>query len=144
MMKNQNKVRRYLELSQLQTFEERYKYLRLYGSVGQDTFGFDRYLNQQLYKSAEWKRIRDIVIVRDNACDLGIEGRDLHGRIYVHHMNPIGVSDIEESSEYLLNPEYLICVSLETHNAIHYGNESFLERNKVVTRSTNDTSPWKK
>ena len=101
-------------------------------------------MNQQLYKSPEWKRVRNIVIARDNACDLGIQGRDLHGRIYVHHMNPIGISDIEESSDLLLNPEYLICVSMETHNAIHYGNESFLERNKVVTRTTNDTSPWKK
>lgn len=144
MMKNQNNVKRYSELSKLSTFEERYKYLRLYGSVGADTFGFDRYLNQQLYKSPEWKRVRDIVITRDNACDLGIQGRDLYGRIYVHHMNPISISDIEESSDFLLKPEYLICVSMETHNAIHYGNESFLERNKVVTRSTNDTSPWKK
>ena len=144
MMKNQNNVKKYSELSQLDTFEERYKYLRVYGSVGADTFGFDRYLNQQLYKSPEWKRVRNIVIARDNACDLGIQGRDLHGRIYVHHMNPIGISDIEESSDFLLNPEYLICVSMETHNAIHYGNESFLERNKVVTRTTNDTSPWKK
>jgi hypothetical protein len=143
-MKNQNNVKKYSELSQLDTFEERYKYLRVYGSVGADTFGFDRYLNQQLYKSPEWKRVRNIVIARDNACDLGIQGRDLHGRIYVHHMNPIGISDIEESSDFLLNPEYLICVSMETHNAIHYGNESFLERNKVVTRTTNDTSPWKK
>ena len=144
MMKNQNNVKKYSELSQLDTFEERYKYLRVYGSVGADTFGFDRYLNQQLYKSPEWKRIRNVVIARDNACDLGIPGRDLHGRIYVHHMNPIDISDIEESSDFLLNPEYLICVSMETHNAIHYGNESFLERNKVVTRTTNDTSPWKK
>lgn len=144
MMKNQNNVKRYSELSKLSTFEERYKYLRLYGSVGADTFGFDRYLNQQLYKSPEWKRVRDIVITRDNACDLGIQGRDLYGRIYVHHMNPISISDIEESSDFLLKPEYLICVSMETHNAIHYGNESFLERNKVVTRTTNDTSPWKK
>ena len=144
MMKNQNNVKKYSELSQLSTFEERYKYLRVYGSVGADTFGFDRYLNQQLYKSQEWRRVRNIVIARDNACDLGIQGRDLHGRIYVHHMNPIGISDIEESSDFLLNPEYLICVSMETHNAIHYGNESFLERNKVVTRTTNDTSPWKK
>lgn len=144
MMKNQNNVKRYSELSQLSTFEERYKYLRVYGSVGADTFGFDRYLNQQLYKSPEWRRVRDIVIARDNACDLGIQGRDLYGRIYVHHMNSISISDIEESSDFLLNPEYLICVSMETHNAIHYGNESFLERNKVVTRTTNDTSPWKK
>lgn len=144
MMKNQNNVKRYSELSKLSTFEERYKYLRVYGSVGADTFGFDRYLNQQLYKSPEWRRVRDIVIARDNACDLGIQGRDLYGRIYVHHMNSISISDIEESSDFLLNPEYLICVSMETHNAIHYGNESFLERNKVVTRTTNDTSPWKK
>lgn len=143
-MTKRKQIKRYYELEQLPTFEERYEYLRLNGVVGSDTFGFDRYLNQQLYKSFEWKRVRDIVIARDNACDLGIEGRDLHGKILVHHMNPIDVNDIEEASEYLLNPEYLICVSMDTHNAIHYGNKSFLDKNKVTVRSANDTIPWRK
>lgn len=143
-MTKRTQIKRYSELEQLPTFEERYEYLRLNGVVGSDTFGFDRYLNQQLYKSFEWKRVRDIVIARDNACDLGIEGRDLHGKILVHHMNPIDVNDIEEASEYLLNPEYLICVSMDTHNAIHYGNKSFLDKNKVTVRSANDTIPWRK
>jgi hypothetical protein len=143
-MRSQTKVKRYSELIQLQTFEERYKYLRLYGTVGADTFGFDRHINQQLYKSYEWKRVRDIVIARDNACDLAMEGHDLMGRIYVHHMNPIDIEDIEQASDYLLNPEYLICVSMDTHNAIHFGNESFLEKNKIVVRASNDMSPWRK
>jgi len=143
-MKKSNTIKRYSDLVKLNTFEDRYNYLRLDGIVGKDTFGFDRYLNQKLYQSGEWKRVRDQVIVRDNACDLGVSNHDLYGRVYVHHMNPINVSDIEKSSDYLLNPEYLICVSMDTHNAIHYGNEGLLNKNKIVTRESNDTCPWKK
>jgi len=139
----QSRVKTYSELSKLKSFEDRYKYLRLNGNVGEDTFGFDRYLNQKLYTSREWKNVRNKVIARDNACDLGIPERDLLGRIYVHHMNPISVSDIEKSSEQLLNPEYLVCVSLDTHNAIHYGDENLLNKNKIITRTSNDTCPWK-
>lgn len=116
----------------------------LNGNVGSDTFGFDRYLNQKFYKSSEWKAVRNRVIMRDNACDLGIEDRDIHGTIFVHHMNPIEVNDIEEASDYLFNEEFLICVTLETHNAIHYGDIAYLERNKFATRRQNDQSPWKK
>lgn len=135
-------IRNYTELSQLLTFEERYRYLRLAGAVGEDTFGFDRYLNQRFYQSAEWKRIRRDVILRDNGCDLGIPGRELNRRIIIHHMNPIGISDIFEATEFLLNPEYLICVSHDTHNAIHYGDENLLAK-EPVERRPNDTCPWK-
>jgi hypothetical protein len=136
-------IRTYTELSKLPTFKDRYRYLRLNGAVGQDTFGFDRYLNQGFYKSKEWKNIRDQVIVRDNGCDLGVEGYDIHARIYIHHMNPILPKDIVDQTEFLLNPEYLICVTHNTHNAIHYGDESLLVTEPVV-RTPNDTCPWKK
>lgn len=138
-----NRERTYSELSKLETYEERCKYLSLSGEVGADTFGFDRYLNQQMYKSKEWRDVRDKVIVRDKACDLGIPGRELTGAIYVHHINPIGVADIKDSTEYLLNPEYLVCTSLDTHNAIHYGRGLLQDKNKVVTREKDDTCPWK-
>lgn len=138
------KIRRYSELSQLNSFEERYEYLRLDGEVGLDTFGFDRYMNQQFYRSKEWKDIRDKVIVRDNGCDLGVPGNEITGKIYIHHMNPLTPNDIEISSENLLNPEYLICVSHSTHNAIHYGNNTFLDKNKIAERTSGDTCPWKK
>jgi len=139
-----NNIKTYSELSELETYEERFEYLSLTGKVGEDTFGFDRYLNQQLYKSKEWKMVRDIVIMRDNGCDLGMEDYDIFGTIYVHHMNPLTTDDFENSSDYLLNPEYLICVSLDTHNAIHYGSYDYVNRNKVVTRKPNDHCPWKK
>lgn len=138
-------IKTYSELMTLQTFEERYRYLRLGGKVGEDTFGFDRYLNQQFYKTRHlWLPIRDEVIIRDNGCDLGIEDREIRGqRILVHHMNPITKDDILNQSEFLLNPEYLICVTKNTHDAIHYGDESLL-----ITvpneRTSNDTCPWKK
>lgn len=138
------KIRRYSELSQLNTFEERFNYLRLDGSVGMDTFGFDRYMNQQFYRSKEWKDIRDKVIIRDNGCDLGIPGNEIKGKVYIHHMNPLTPNDIEFSTENLLNPEYLVCVSHSTHNAIHYGNDTFLDKNKIVERMSGDTCPWKK
>jgi hypothetical protein len=137
-------IRTYSELSELQTYEERFEYLSLNGRVGEDTFGFDRYLNQQLYKSKEWKSVRDEVIIRDNGCDLGMEDYDIFGTIHVHHMNPLTSDDIINSTEYLLNPEYLICVSIDTHNAIHYGTKDYVNKNKLVTRKPNDHCPWKK
>lgn len=135
-------IRTYSELILLPTFEERFKYLQLNGRVGDDTFGFDRYINQNFYKSADWKRIRDQIIIRDNGCDLGLEGYEIYGRILIHHMNPITVKDVELSTEYLMNPEYLICVTHNTHNAIHYGDEKLLMNGPVV-RTKNDTCPWK-
>lgn len=135
-------IRTFSQLIKFKTFEERFQYLKLDGAVGQATFGFDRYLNQQLYRSHEWKKVRDEVIVRDNGCDLAMEGFDIYGRVYVHHMNPILINDIRERSKFLLNPEYLICVSFDTHNAIHYGDESLLPR-EPVERTPNDTTLWK-
>ena len=137
-------VKTYSELSQLDTYEDRFNYLSLSGVVGKESFGFDRYLNQQLYKSKEWKMVRDIVILRDNGCDLGLEDYDIFGTIYVHHMNPISSDDILNVSDYLLNPEYLVCVTLDTHNAIHYGSRDYVDRNRIVTRQHNDHCPWKK
>lgn len=136
-------IRSYSELSELKSFEDRYKYLQLSGSVGKDTFGFDRYLNQVFYRSQEWKSIRDKVIIRDNGCDLGVEGYEIHGRIYIHHMNPIMLKDIEQRTDLLLNPEYLISTTHSTHNAIHYGDESLLSL-IPKERSANDTCPWKR
>lgn len=135
-------IRTYSELITLPTYEERFKYLQLNGQVGKDTFGFDRYLNQNFYRSIEWKRIRNQVIIRDNGCDLGVEGYEIHGRILIHHMNPITTRDIESMSEYLLNPEYLISTVHNTHNAIHYGDESLLIT-APIERRKNDTCPWK-
>ena len=135
-------IRTYSELITLPTFEDRYRYLQLNGAVGKDTFGFDRYINQQFYRSKEWQRIRDEVIIRDNACDLGIEGYEIHGRIYVHHMNPIMARDIQSNSDYLMNPEFLICTTHRTHNAIHYGDENLLAR-APIERTKNDTCPWR-
>ena len=135
-------IRTYSELILLPTFEERFKYLQLNGRVGDDTFGFDRYINQNFYKSADWKRIRDQIIIRDNGCDLALEGYEIYGRILIHHMNPITVKDVELSTEYLMNPEYLICVTHNTHNAIHYGDEKLLMNGPVV-RTKNDTCPWR-
>lgn len=135
-------IKTYSELSRLKTFEERYQYLRLNGSVGRETFGFDRYLNQVFYRSQKWKSIRNQVIIRDNGCDLGIEGREINGRILIHHMNPISLDDIVNESDLLLDPEYLICTVHSTHNAIHYGDENLLILDPIV-RSKNDTCPWK-
>lgn len=137
-------IRTYSELIKLPTFEERFEYLKLNGSVGEDTFGYDRYLNQKFYKSPEWKKLRNDIIIRDDGCDLGIEDRSISvGRVYIHHMNPLRKDDIINRSEYLMNPEYLICVTYETHNAIHYGdgNKLFMA---PVTRTKNDTCPWKR
>ena len=135
-------IRTYSELSKLKTFEERYRYLRLNGKVGEETFGFDRWLNQRFYKDPEWLSIRDKVIIRDNGCDLGIKDRKITGRIIVHHMNPITKEDILRRSDFLLNPDYLICTVKNTHDAIHYGDDSLLI-NEFVERSRNDTCPWR-
>ena len=135
-------IRTYSELILLPTFEERFEYLRLDGKVGEDTFGFDRYLNQLFYRSQEWKKIRDYVIIRDNACDLGVEGHDIYSKVLIHHMNPITARDIEKRTDLLLDPEYLICTTHNTHNAIHYGDENLIIKVPIV-RTKNDTCPWK-
>jgi len=141
-------IRTYSELKVLPTFIERYKYLKLSGHVGHDTFGFDRYLNQMFYTDIEWKRIRRMVILRDSngdyCCDLGIGDRPITGRVIVHHMNPITVEDLKNRSKLVLDPDYLICVSHNTHEAIHYGDDSLLIVDSPVVRAKNDTSPWKK
>lgn len=135
-------VRTYSELSMLPTFKERYEYLRLDGTVGEDTFGFDRYVNQIFYKSAEWQSVRREIIIRDNGCDLGLDGYEIRGKILIHHMNPIRLEDIIKRSDLLLNPEYLISTVLTTHNAIHYGDVDLLP-NVPQERSRNDTCPWR-
>ena len=136
-------IRTYSELIQLPTFKERFEYLKLSGSVGKATFGYDRYLNQKFYKSTEWKRLRDEIIVRDNGCEMGLDDYEIKGRIFIHHMNPIVDDDIVNVSDYLMNPEYLICVSHDVHNAIHYGNDDILRVKDYVPRRPNDTCPWK-
>lgn len=137
-------IRSYRELKNLKTYQERYEYLRLKGFVGKETFGFDRIFNQQFYRSPEWLRIRDEVIIRDNGCDLGIPGYEIYGqRILVHHMNPITLSDIENGSELLFNPDYLITTVHSTHNAIHYGDANLLIKDPIE-RKRNDTCPWRK
>ena len=135
-------IRTYSELIAIPTFEERFKYLQLNGNVGAETFGYDRVFNQRFYSSLEWKRLRDEIIFRDNGCDLGILDRRIMGKIFIHHMNPIMLEDIRESSEFLLNPEYLICMSFETHNAIHYGDENLLFK-APIDRKQYDTCPWR-
>lgn len=139
----QMSIRTYSELIKLPTFEERYRYLKLDGRVGEDTFGFDRYLNQLFYQSQKWKKIRDYVIIRDNGCDLGVEGYDIHDRLLIHHMNPISIEDILHESDFLLDPEYLITTVHNTHNAIHYGDESLLFTGPIE-RTPHDTCPWKR
>lgn len=135
-------LRTYSELMNFRTFRDRFEYLRLDGVVGVDTFGYDRYLNQQFYHSQEWQRIRDQIILRDNGCDLGVDGYYITGRIYIHHMNPVGHDDLIKHSSLLVDPEYLICVSQETHNAIHYGDVTKLSQRELVERRPNDTCPW--
>lgn len=137
-------IRSYSELVKLNTFEERFQYLRLNGQVGKDTFGFDRIFNQKFYRSYEWRRLRDQIIVRDNGCDLGVTGHEIYGqRILIHHLNPISLKDIEDGSDLLLNPEYLITTIHSTHNAIHYGDESLLPTSPIE-RKPNDTCPWRR
>lgn len=135
-------IRTYNELMLLPTFEERFEYLKLSGRVGEETFGFDRWLNQKFYRSAEWKHLRDQVIIRDNGCDLGVEGREIYGKILIHHMNPISKKDILERTDLLLNPMYLISVTKQTHDAIHYSDDSILMKDPIV-RCRNDTCPWR-
>lgn len=135
------KTRRYSELRRLDTFEDRYKYLVLKGQVGAATFGFDRYINQQFYRSREWRRLRDDVIVRDNGCDLGIAGYEIHEGLLVHHVNPMLLDDIRHGDDAILDPEYLITTTLKTHNAIHYGDERLIPR-QLVERRSGDTKLW--
>ena len=142
-MMNQKNIRTYSELIKLPTFEERFEYLKLDGKVGEDTFGFDRYLNQIFYKSKEWLTVRNYVITRDNGCDLGSPDHEIRGnRIIIHHMNPITKEDILNRSDILLNPEYLISTIDPTHNAIHFGSSDLLPKDPVE-RSKNDTCPWR-
>lgn len=136
-------IRTYSELIKLKTFKDRFEYLKLDGIVGEETFGFDRYMNQIFYKSREWTSVRRAVIIRDNGCDLGVEGYEIHGKILIHHMNPINLSDIVHKTDELLNPDYLITTVLSTHNAIHYGDASLLPA-LPIERRANDTCPWKR
>lgn len=131
----------YTTLSRMRSFEERFIYLKLGGVVGRETFGFDRYLNQEFYTSSLWRRTRGIVIARDLGCDLGIPGREIHDRVYVHHMNPMTIEDILHSNTDTLNPEFLITLTHRTHNAIHYGDESLLPRGPIERRP-GDTKLW--
>lgn len=136
-------IKTYSEMTKFRAFESRYNYLRLGGVVGRSTFGYDRYLNQLLYNSRRWKRVRDEVIIRDNGCDLGIEDFEIKDKIIVHHMNPITIEDIETERDVIFNPEFLICTSSNTHNAIHYSDSSLLPT-MPIERTRNDTCPWKK
>lgn len=135
-------IKRYSELIRYDTFIDRYHYLNLVGQVGIETFGLDRYLNQTLYRSSRWRRTRNQVILRDNGCDLGMEGFDIFDKIIVHHINPLTVQDIEEDVDEIYDPEFLICCSFDTHNAIHYGDERLLPQ-LPVERRPGDTCPWK-
>jgi len=138
-----NNIRTYSELIKLHTFKERFNYLKLDGLVGRETFGYDRYINQQLYqRNPRWKKARDKVIIRDNGCDLGVEGYEIFGKIIVHHMNPITMDDILNDRDWIYDPEFLICTVHNTHNAIHYGDEQLLMTAPTV-RTKNDTCPWK-
>lgn len=136
-------IKSYSELIKLPTFEERYRYLRIGGEVGRETFGFDRYLNQMFYTTKEWRDFRRSIIVRDMGCDLGIEDREIRGLIIIHHINPIDPDDIiQRRLDVLMNPDNSICVSFNTHNAIHYGDDHLLIK-APVERSRNDTCPWR-
>ena len=135
------KIRRYSELIQLFTFEDRFEYLKLGGSVGKSTFGFDRYINQRFYRSYEWKQVRQSVIVRDNGCDLGILGYEIHGSILIHHLNPMDINDIMDGDDWVFNPEFLITTTQNTHNAIHFGLDRAYPK-VVLARNPNDTKLW--
>lgn len=135
-------IRTYEELSRLKTFEERYKYLRIGGAVGAETFGRERYLNQLLYQTPYWKKARQTVMLRDNACDLGVADRPIGGPVIVHHMNPITLEDIQEGRKEVYDPDFLICVSRTTHNAIHFGDDDLLAK-EPVERKPGDTCPWR-
>lgn len=140
-MMSMSKIRTYRELRRLETFEERYQYLKLVGQVGSSTFGFDRWINQRFYKSSEWFSARNEVIIRDNGCDLGVEGYEIASGLLVHHMNPLMVEDLTEDNRDIYNLDYLITTSLQTHNAIHYGDESLLPRGPIM-RKPGDTKLW--
>lgn len=133
--------RTYTELSRRHTFEDRFAYLRLHGQVGESTFGFDRHINQKFYRSREWKDVRDYVIVRDNGCDLGVSGYEIHEKPLIHHINPMGIEDIIYGADWVLDPEYLVTTTHQTHNAIHYSDESLLPR-IVLERNPGDTKLW--
>lgn len=135
-------IKRYTQLSRLKAFKERFDYLKLDGSVGNETFGSHRYLNQRFYKSREWRRARREVILRDDGCDLGHPDRPILGEIYIHHLNPITLDDILERKPCVFDPENLVCVSFKTHNAIHYGGED-TRPEEYVERQKNDTCPWR-
>lgn len=141
MMGTTTRIRTYSELMRLETLKERFEYLRLSGVVGDSTFGFDRYINQAFYRSKQWKDIRHEIIVRDNGCDLGVEGYDIHNRLIIHHMNPMAPIDITSGGTHILDPEFLITTTHLTHNAIHYGDERLLPR-EFVERSSGDTKLW--
>jgi hypothetical protein len=134
-------IRTYSELSRIDDFIERYKYLAIHGEVGVVTYGFDRYINQQFYTSREWRQVRHHIISRDLGCDLGIEGYEIHSGILIHHMNPMNAGDIAHGDSSILEPEFLITTTHRTHNAIHYGNEQLLPKPPVV-RSRGDTKLW--
>ena len=138
-----NKQKFYSELIRLKTFEERFKYLEIGGHIGIESFGFNRYLNQNLYHSYEWLKVRDQVIIRDEGLDLGVDGYMIKGGITIHHINPITIEDVLDRNPDIFNPEFLICCSHQTHNAIHYGNEGYLGRFQVIERRPNDTTPWR-
>lgn len=135
-------IRTYSELITIPTFEERFEYLQLKGSVGKDTFGYDRHLNQVLYRSPEWKRLRNQIIIRDCGCDLACEGYDIHSKVLIHHLNPITVEDVIARSRKVFDPDNLVCVSHNTHNAIHYGDVDLLVTGPII-RTKNDTCPWR-
>lgn len=135
-------IRCYKDLSRLESFMERYQYLKIHGKVGEETFGLDRYINQSLYKSQRWRNIRSQVIIRDNGCDLGVDGHEIDRYIVVHHMNPITLEDIEEERDVVFDPEYLICCTSRTHQAIHFGDEGLLPKD-YVERRPNDTCLWR-
>ena len=136
-------TRTYSELSKFQTFDERFDYLILHSKIGIESFGYDRYLNQMFYTSNRWKSLRDKIILRDNGMDLGLDGYPIYGKVIIHHLNPITIDDVLEESPDVFNPEYLICVSHNTHNAIHYGDDSYKDSLKIVERTPNDTIPWR-
>lgn len=136
-------MRSYSELIKLPTLKERFDYLKLDGMVGEDTFGYDRYLNQNFYKSTEWRRIRNQIIIRDNGCDFGLKDYPINGRIIIHHMNPVNGDDILMHRDILIDPEFLICVGERTHNALHYGSFDLMPQN-IIERKPNDTCPWKR
>lgn len=135
-------IRTYSELITIPTFEERFEYLQLKGSVGKDTFGYDRYLNQVLYRSPEWKRLRNQIIIRDDGCDLACDGYDVYGKVLIHHLNPITIEDVLARSRKVFDPNNLVCVSHNTHNAIHYGDVDLLVTGPII-RTKNDTCPWR-